>query len=203
MADLHTDLWSINNLVMHSRSRGEAEQKLDAMHGISMSRHAALLAFNDAAEKRFAPKAAQASYRSQVEAKYIVVEAGWKDLLKKAGALIAGGMLLSQTALGLTFSKANLDKYEKSMKDTMKAYSMQADAAYDFKVDVKNMGGLQNVLFKVLKDGKVAGQVNFIGTENDTFNSYKVVMTSEGKSDPMVSHVMEIQQDGLNKMIRK
>lgn len=75
MADFHTDLWSINDLVLHSKSKEEARDRFRNMHGFSLSKHAAHLAFNDAVEKRFKKNEAQASYRNQIEAKYKLVEA--------------------------------------------------------------------------------------------------------------------------------
>lgn len=74
MADLQTDLWSINDLVLHSRSKEEARDRFENMHGFSLSRHAAHLAFNDAVERRFKKNEAKASYRDQIGERYKIVE---------------------------------------------------------------------------------------------------------------------------------
>ncbi len=64
MADLHTDIWSINDLVLHSSSKEDARDRFKNMQGFSLSRHAANLAFNDAMKERFKPKAeTQASWK--------------------------------------------------------------------------------------------------------------------------------------------
>jgi len=75
MADFHTDIWSINNLVQRSRSKDEATKKFDNLQGISLPYHTANLVFTDAVGKRFKKEEAQASYKEQIEAKYKLVEA--------------------------------------------------------------------------------------------------------------------------------
>jgi len=74
MADLHTDLWSINDLVLHSRSKKDARDRFEKMHGFSLSRHAAHLAFNDAVKRRFKKNETKASYRDQIGERYKIVE---------------------------------------------------------------------------------------------------------------------------------
>jgi hypothetical protein len=75
MADFHTDIWSINDLVQRSRSKDEATKKFDALQGVSLPYHTANLVFTDAVGKKFKKAEAQASYKVQVEAKYKLVEA--------------------------------------------------------------------------------------------------------------------------------
>lgn len=149
------------------------------------------------------------SLRSQIEAKYTIViageevTAGWKDIFKKSAALLLGGLIFSQTALGLTFKEDKLHTLEKQMKHTMSTYSHESGGNYDFKIDHKKVGGLQKVQFKVIKDGKVAGQVDFIGSESNTFDHYDAGMTQDGRNDVWVSMVMETTIEGLNKILTK
>jgi len=75
MADFHTDVWSINDLVHKSQSRDEATKRFHDLQGVSLPYQTANLVFTTAVEKRFKKKEAQASYKTQLEAKYKLVEA--------------------------------------------------------------------------------------------------------------------------------
>jgi len=71
VADLHTDLWSINDLVNRASSQEDATKRFRNMHGFSLSQDAAHLALQDAINRKWAkPQTAQASFSSRVKAKY-------------------------------------------------------------------------------------------------------------------------------------
>jgi glutathione peroxidase-family protein len=74
MADFHTDIWSINDLVQRSLSKEEATKKFDGLQGISLPYHTANLVFTDAVGQRFKKKEVQASgsFLATVEKRYQV-----------------------------------------------------------------------------------------------------------------------------------
>jgi hypothetical protein len=75
MADLHTDVWSINDLVQRAQSKDEATRGFYNLQGISLPYHTANLVFTKAVENKFQKREAQATYKKQIEAKYHLVEA--------------------------------------------------------------------------------------------------------------------------------
>jgi type II secretory pathway component PulF len=75
MADLHTDVWSINDLVQRAQSKDEATKSFYNLQGISLPYHTANLVFTKAVENKFQKREAQATYKKQIEAKYHLVEA--------------------------------------------------------------------------------------------------------------------------------
>lgn len=75
MADLHTDVWSINDLVQRAQTKEEATKGFYNLQGISLPYHTANMVFTKAVDKRFNKKETQASYKNQIAAKYKLVEA--------------------------------------------------------------------------------------------------------------------------------
>jgi hypothetical protein len=74
MADLHTDIWSINNLVQRAQSRDEATKEFYNLQGVSLPYRTADLVFTKALDTRFKKEEAQAAFRKQIEAKYTLKE---------------------------------------------------------------------------------------------------------------------------------
>ena len=153
------------------------------------------------------------SFKEIVIAKYLVIEqeevtAGWKEILKKAAGFILGGLLFSQSAFGFQFKTENLKNYESAIRKTMHSYTVDKksnteQAKYDFKVEHKKSGNVQHVAFKIIKNGKVAGEVNFTGTpksKNMEFNKWKASLTEDGKDDEWVKYVVDSQVNNIEKM---
>jgi len=132
-----------------------------------------------------------------------VVEAGFKDLLKKGALFLAGVVFSAQSAFGLNLNVDKLKTYENSIKKVMKDYTQESggEDRYDFKIVTQQKGGIQQVKFNVIKNGKVAGQVTFLGTQSDTFNSVKTSLSEDGKDDTWVREVVDSQAGHVAKMI--
>lgn len=132
-----------------------------------------------------------------------VVEAGFKDLLKKGALFLTGVVFSAQSAFGLNLNVDKLKIYENSIKKVMKEYTQESggEDTYDFKIATQQKGGIQQVKFNVIKNGKVAGQVTFLGTQSDTFNSVKTSLSEDGKDDTWVREVVDSQASHVAKMI--
>jgi hypothetical protein len=115
-----------------------------------------------------------------------------------------GTIILSQTAFGFTMK--NPQKVADIAKDTIVSIGESADpdTKYDVKMHEKKVGGIQNVEFKFLKNGKLAGTVSFVGTESDMVNSVKAGLTNDGKDDAVVKEtakaLFEVLQEKINKV---
>jgi len=141
------------------------------------------------------------AFKQLVMAKYQIVEteeevtAGFKEILKKAGLFLTGVAMLAESAMGFTFKPEKLRIYESDMKKVMTKYeeSISGEAKYDFKIDTQQTGGVQKVDFKIMKNGKLAGIVHFIGTESDVYNDYKAGPTKIGEDDEWVRYVLDSQ----------
>ena len=70
MADLHTDLFSIKQIVRHARTEKDAAKSFHNMHGFSLPRNVAHRVFNDEVETKFKKKETQVqgSYLERIEA---------------------------------------------------------------------------------------------------------------------------------------
>jgi hypothetical protein len=158
----------------------------------------------------------QLTFKEQIIAQYLIVEkeettAGWKDLLKQGMGIIISGLLFSQSAFGFHLKEDSLKKLETNMKKSMHSFTMDKNAntegaKYDYKIDYHKDGNVQTVSFKVLKDGKVAGQVNFAGTPtSDTSeqNSMRASVSNEAENDEIVNYIVDVQTKSLQKMINK
>ena len=158
----------------------------------------------------------QLTFKEQIIARYLIVEkeettAGWKDFLKQGVGIILSGLLLSQSAFGFHLQEGSLKKLETSMKKTMHSITMDKNAntegaKYDYKIENHKNGNVQHVAFKIIKDGKVAGQVNFVGTpksKNFEHNSMKSSVSNDAKNDEIVNYIVDVQTKSLQKMMNK
>jgi hypothetical protein len=69
MVDLHTDVYSIRNLVSISESKEEAYRRFARLHGISIDKPTALKVFDNAIHQKF-PKVIEKTLLEKVQAKY-------------------------------------------------------------------------------------------------------------------------------------
>lgn len=157
----------------------------------------------------------QLTFKEQVIARYLVLEkeettAGWKDLLKQGLGVLIGGLLFSQSAFGFQIKEDKLKKLETHMKKAMHSFTMDKSAnfdgaKYDYKIDIEKDGNVQHVTFKVIKDGKVAGQVDFAGTpktKTADSSSMSASISEEAKDDNIVNYVVDTQVETLQKMLK-
>lgn len=148
-------------------------------------------------------------FKQLVESKYQITEtevtSGFKDMLKKAGLALTGMLMLTESALGFTFKPEKLKNYEKEMKLLTIKYEKTSGTSddYDFKIDTKQVGGVQSVQFKVMKNGKVAGMLKFTGTTTDVLNDYEIGYSPEGRDDDWVREVLAAQQRFLEKKFKE
>ena len=75
MADLHTDLFSIKQIVRHAKSEKDAMDSFHNTHGFSLPKHVAHKVLYKEIDTKFKKKKSQASYREQIEVRYKIVEA--------------------------------------------------------------------------------------------------------------------------------
>lgn len=135
--------------------------------------------------------------------KPIEVNADWKKWTKKLLAALIGAIILSKSAFGFTIK--NPQKMADIARENIVniGESVDSDAKYDVKVDVKKVGGAQQVEFKFLKDGKTAGFVKFLGTESDIINTLKAGLSDEGKNDEAVKETTKIVYEVLLEKLKK
>ena len=131
------------------------------------------------------------------------VDAGLKDMIKKAALLLAGTLMFSDAAQAFHFKPERLKHFEHNIKEVMQDYNKEyGDHIYDFKIKEEKKGGFQQVKFNIMKDGKVAGVVTFTGTIDDSVNNLDGGLT-EGKGDEWVKTVLNSTFTNLNKIIEK